>query len=145
MCSKAAWISRMVLALKISTCKLIARAAVSTSRTVGLAFAGLAGLTSSATRTAFGMSSRRSSSRFATNSAMKKLMPVALIFRPTVFDRDILALAKACLFQTFAKCAQAVRESIRRYRGEKSDHRHRPLLRARRERPGDGCAAGKGD
>src|SRR5262249_8401817 len=61
--------------------------------------------------------------------------PVELIFRPTVLDRDILALAKAGLFQTFAKCAQAVRESIGRSRGEKSDHRHRPLLRARRERP----------
>src|SRR5262249_49368999 len=60
--------------------------------------------------------------------------PVELIFRPTVFDRDILALAKAGLFQTFAKCAQAVRESIRRYRGEKSDDRHRPLLRPRHQR-----------
>src|SRR6516162_1069056 len=56
-------------------------------------------------------------------------------FPPTVFDREIVALAKTGLFQTFAKCAQAIRESVRRYRGEKSDHRHRPLLRARRERP----------
>src|SRR5499433_214554 len=71
--------------------------------------------------------------------------PVELIFRPTVFDRDILALAKAGLFQTFAKCAQAVRESIRRYRGEKSDHRHRPLLRARRERPRSRRAAEQRD
>src|SRR5262249_3761058 len=61
--------------------------------------------------------------------------PVELIFRPTVFDRDILALAKAGLFQTFAKCAQAVRESIRRYRGEEADNRQRLLLRARGERP----------
>src|SRR5262249_41661902 len=39
------------------------------------------------------------------------------------------------LFQTFAKCAQAVRESIRRYRGEEADNRQRLLLRARGERP----------
>ena len=35
-----------------------------------------------------------------------------------------------------------------RFRGarmEKSDHRHRRLLRARRERPGDGCAAEQRD
>ena len=41
-------------------------------------FATLAGLTSTATRIAAGTSSRRSSSRFATNSPIKKLTPVRL-------------------------------------------------------------------
>ena len=42
------------------------------------AVAALAGLTSTATRAAAGTSSRRSSSRFAANSALKKLTPVRL-------------------------------------------------------------------
>ena len=44
----------------------------------GLCIVALAGLTSTATRVAAGTSSRRSSSRFATNSSLKKLMPVRL-------------------------------------------------------------------
>ena len=44
----------------------------------GLRIEALAGLTSTATRAAPGTSSRRSSSRFALNSTLKKLMPVRL-------------------------------------------------------------------
>src|SRR5262249_62070690 len=41
----------------------------------------------------------------------------------------------AGVFEALAKCAQAVRNRIRRPAVEKTDHRHRDLLRARRERP----------
>ena len=50
----------------------------STSLNVVSVFAALAGLTSTATRVAAGTSSRRSSSRFAVNSPLKKLIPVRL-------------------------------------------------------------------
>ena len=56
----------------------MARAAASTSLNVVSVFAALAGLTSTATRAAPGTSSRRSSSRFAANSPLKKLIPVRL-------------------------------------------------------------------
>ena len=56
----------------------MARAAGSTSLNVVSVFAALAGLTSTATRAAPGTSSRRSSSRFAVNSPLKKLIPVRL-------------------------------------------------------------------
>ena len=59
-------------------CNPMARAAGSTSLTVVSVFAALAGLTSTATRVAAGTSSRSSSSRFAANSPLKKLMPVRL-------------------------------------------------------------------
>ena len=49
----------------------------STSLNVVSAVVALAGLTSTATRAAPGTSSRRSSSRFAANSAVKKLTPVS--------------------------------------------------------------------
>ena len=55
----------------------MARAAVSTSFNVVSVFPALAGLTSTATRVAAGTSSRRSSSRFAANSA-EKIDPVRL-------------------------------------------------------------------
>src|SRR3954454_22048742 len=55
-----------------------ARAAGSTSLMVVSAFAVLAGLTSTATRTAPGTSSRNSSSRLATSSPLRKLIPVRL-------------------------------------------------------------------
>ena len=56
----------------------MARAAASTSRNVVRLFETLTGLTSTATRVAPGTSSRRSSSRFALSSILKKLMPVRL-------------------------------------------------------------------
>ena len=56
----------------------MARPAASTSRNVVSAFGALAGLTSTATRAASGTNSCRSSKRFATNSLLRKLMPVAL-------------------------------------------------------------------
>src|SRR5450432_3006937 len=54
------------------------RAASRTPLKVVSVFVLLAGLTSTATRTALGIRSCRSPSRFATTSLVKKLMPVAL-------------------------------------------------------------------
>ena len=71
-------ISRLVLALSTWICNPRPRAAASTSLTINSATFGLAGLTSTATRAAAGTSERRSSSRFAPNSVVKKLIPVRL-------------------------------------------------------------------
>ena len=76
--AKAASISRIVVALRIWICSPMARAASCTSRNVVSALGALAGLTSTATRTALGTSSCRSRSRLAATSWAKKLMPVAL-------------------------------------------------------------------
>src|SRR5262249_61048087 len=62
-------------------------------------------------------------------------LPIDLIVGPAVGNRHVLALDVAGLLQTQAKCAQTVRLRIRRCGGEETNHRHRWLLRARRERP----------
>ena len=54
---------------------------------------------------------------------------------PAVFERHVLALDIAGLFQALAKGAQALGDRLRRSGLEEADHRHRRLLRARRERP----------
>ena len=59
-----------------------ARAAASNLSNVVSVAVALAGLTSTATRAAPGTSSRRSSSRFAANSWLKKLIPVSIAARP---------------------------------------------------------------
>ena len=61
--------------------------------------------------------------------------PVELVLGPAVFDRDVLAFDIPCVLQALAKSAQAIRETLGRYRAEETDHRHRRLLRPRRERP----------
>ena len=61
--------------------------------------------------------------------------PVELVLGPAVFDRDVLAFDIPRVLQALAKSAQAIRETFRRYRAEETDHRHRRLLRPRRERP----------
>src|SRR5262245_24605323 len=76
--AKAALISRLVLALRTWICSPMARVAVSAALKVASAFVALAGLMSTATRVAAGTSSRRISSPFATNSTLRKLMPVRL-------------------------------------------------------------------
>ena len=60
---------------------------------------------------------------------------IQLILGPAVFDRHVLALDIAGVLQALAKSAQTVRERVRRCGVEEPDHRHRRLLRARRERP----------
>src|SRR5215467_13067339 len=189
--AKAALISRLVLALKTWACSPMARAAASTS--LNMVSGTKLGLTSTATRLAAGTNSRRSSSRFAANSSVRRLMPVRfppgrarlatrplsagsapiketigivvvaafaadaavpdhgdlftnqfgrqrgqpidLILGPTVFDRYVLALDIAGLFQSLAKCAQKVHVRVRRCGVQEADDRHRRLLRIRRERP----------
>ena len=65
----------------------------------------------------------------------QRRQPIDLILGPAVFDRHVLALDKARFLQALAKSAQTVRERVRRCGVEEPDHRHRRLLRARRERP----------
>src|SRR5262249_30159413 len=77
----AAWrlgIGQIFLAFTTWNCSPIRLAAVFTSPTMVSTRIGSAGLTSTAIRVAAGNSSRRRPSRFAANSAVKKLMPVAL-------------------------------------------------------------------
>src|SRR5262245_26374622 len=54
---------------------------------------------------------------------------------PAVVDRHVLALDIAGFFEALAKSAQPLGNHFRRSDLEKPDHRHRRLLRARRERP----------
>jgi hypothetical protein len=61
-----------------------------------------------------------------------------LIFRRAVFDCDVLALDEARFLQALAERRHRVSEFAERCVPNKADHR--PLLRARRERP-CGCAA----
>src|SRR5262245_43623737 len=165
------------------------------------------GLTSTASRVAAGTSSRRSSSRFATNSALRKLIPVRLppgrarlatkptltgsslmaktigivvvtalaaktaagppraaycdlpanqvgrqfrqpidlMFGPAIDDRHVLAFGIARALQAAVKSAQAVQGCLSRDSVEKSNHRHRRLLRAHHERPCASCAAEQSD
>src|SRR5262249_9691905 len=76
--AKAASISRGVLALRTEICSPRPRAASGISRNVASAMGGLAGLTSTAMRTALGTRSCSRPSRLAITSATKKLMPVTL-------------------------------------------------------------------
>jgi hypothetical protein len=57
--------------------------------------------------------------------------PIYLTLGPAVFDHDVLAFDIAGVFQALAKCALLVRQCVVKRSGvEKSDHRHRWLLRA---------------
>src|SRR5262249_36829198 len=60
---------------------------------------------------------------------------VDLILGEAVCNRDVLALDIAGIFEALAECAQQVPDRFGRLVVEKPDHRHRLLLRARRERP----------
>jgi hypothetical protein len=60
---------------------------------------------------------------------------IELILGPAVFDRDVLAFDIACFLEALAKPPHEVRDSISRSGIEKPNHRHRRLLRARRQRP----------
>src|SRR4029453_15340143 len=66
-------------------------------------------------------------------------------FGPAVDDRDVLTLDESDLFQALAECGKTRCHAIRRSAVEKSDHRHRRLLRARRERPNSRHAAEQRD
>ena len=60
---------------------------------------------------------------------------IGLILAPAIVDRDILALDVATLFEALAERPQIIRVTVSHRGVEISDHRHRRLLRARRERP----------
>jgi hypothetical protein len=66
-----------------------------------------------------------------------------LTVRPAILDRDVLVLDETRLAKASAVRGHATRESLRHCAIEKADHRHRFLLRARRERP-RGRAAERG-
>src|SRR5262249_22204321 len=57
------------------------------------------------------------------------------ILRPAINDGHVFTFGKADLFQALAECAETARHGIRRSAIEEPDHRHRWLLRARRDRP----------
>jgi hypothetical protein len=66
---------------------------------------------------------------------------IVLTLGPAVFDRYVSALDVACFGQASVKCGHLLACGFERQRIDKSDHRHRRRLRARRERPRDGRAA----
>src|ERR1700730_16517218 len=71
---------------------------------------------------------------------------VGLVLRPAIVDRQILAFDITSFFQALAERAQAVWVvKVGRIDAEKPDHRHRWLLRTRRERPRDRRTADKCD
>ena len=74
--------SRLVLALRTLICSPMPRAAASTSFNVVSVVPTFDGLTSTAIRAAAGTISRRSSSRFAANSAVNKIDPGQVAARP---------------------------------------------------------------
>src|SRR5215470_13283296 len=60
---------------------------------------------------------------------------VVLVLRPAILDRHILALDVAGFTKALAECGQIACTSDRGRAAKESYHRHRRLLRARRERP----------
>src|SRR5262249_29868902 len=70
--------------------------------------------------------------------------PVVLVLGEAIDDRDVLAFDVARLLQALMECAQTLRDIVGRSQIEKSDHRHRRLLRACRERPRGSRAAERG-
>src|SRR5262245_7637547 len=152
--AKATSISRLLLASRTWICSPIARAAGSTSLIVAAALAA-AGLTSTAIRLAAGTSSRNSSSRGcrlgrehgrdpagrgdhgdspAHQFCRQRRQSIQLTLRPAVLHRHVVALDITGVLEALAKCVPS-EEKVIRCRAEKTDHRHRRLLRARREWP----------
>ena len=74
------------------------------------------------------------SDRSASQFGCKRRKSIKLILGPAVEDRCIVALDVAGLLQALAKSAQTLRQRIGRPQVEEPDHRHRRLLRARRNR-----------
>src|SRR5215475_3968821 len=61
---------------------------------------------------------------------------IVLVLRPAILDHDILALDVAGFANALPECGQVACTISKRRAAEESNHRHRWLLRARRERPG---------
>src|SRR5262249_42276363 len=70
---------------------------------------------------------------------------VLLVLRPAILDHDILALDVAGFANALPECGQIACTISKRRAAEKSDHRHRRLLRASRERPRHRCAGQQRD
>jgi hypothetical protein len=62
-----------------------------------------------------------------------------------VFDRNVLPLDEACFLQALAERGCKLRRNGGRRAAQKSNHRHRRLLRPRRDRPRDRRAAEQRD
>src|SRR5215510_14071461 len=60
---------------------------------------------------------------------------IVLVLGEAVDDYYVLALHMADVFEAQAECAQTVRHRVRRSGVKEPNHRHRRLLRIRRERP----------
>ena len=60
---------------------------------------------------------------------------IKLILRPTIVDHDVPAINETDFAQPLTKRRQKIGARLRPTIMEKPDHRHRRLLRARRERP----------
>src|SRR5262249_2019523 len=64
-----------------------------------------------------------------------RLESIEITLCPAEFERDVPTLHVSGLIQTIAKCSYVMLSLIERRVGEESYHRHRRLLRARRNRP----------
>src|SRR5476651_1085199 len=60
---------------------------------------------------------------------------LVMIFRPTIFDRYILAFDVTDLAQPLTECRQEIRKGRGRCAVKKPDYRHRRLLRTQSKRP----------
>jgi hypothetical protein len=65
----------------------------------------------------------------------KRRQAVDLTLRVAIFDRDVAAFDVADLAQAAPERLHQLHRVVRRSRLDESNHRHRRLLRARRERP----------
>src|SRR6516165_9322255 len=70
---------------------------------------------------------------------------LGLVLRPAILDRHVLALDVARFTKALAECGQIACTIDWRRAAKESYHRHRRLLRARRERPSRRRAAAKQD
>src|SRR5262245_31657200 len=81
----------------------------------------------------------------AYQSACEVGQSVDLVPRPALRNRHILALDVAGFTKALAECGQISCTIDRRRAAEEPNHRHRRLLRVRRERPSGYTAAEKCD
>src|SRR5262249_20677480 len=70
---------------------------------------------------------------------------IVTAFSPTVLNREVLAVDQARFTQALPERSHAIGVGLRRAGTEEPNHRHRRLLRARRERPCDHRAAKQRD
>src|SRR5262249_32906733 len=70
---------------------------------------------------------------------------IVMALSPTVLNREVLAVDQTRFTQALPKRCHTIGVGLRRAGAEKANHRHRRLLRARRERPCRRCAAEQRD